>query len=78
MNGLRAEFAAARELAERYRVPGRERALALALKARARLSAAVALDWRVRCVYDTDSDGDCHLCFLKGGCENFTGGPCQP
>lgn len=26
------------------------------------------------CVYDTDGDGNCHLCARKGGCRNF-GGP---
>jgi hypothetical protein len=26
------------------------------------------------CAYDTDKDGDCHLCCSKGGCENI-GGP---
>lgn len=75
MSGLRADFSAAMELAERYRVPGRERALSLALRPRSRLAALLAAECSVRCVYDT---GDCHQCFLRVGCANFTGGPCQP
>ena len=23
------------------------------------------------CPYDTDGDGDCHLCYKVGGCENY-------
>ncbi len=26
------------------------------------------------CIYDTNNDGDCHLCFNKGGCKK-NGGP---
>lgn len=30
--------------------------------------------WAGRCAYDSDGDGDCHLCVNRGGCSAI-GGP---
>lgn len=34
----------------------------------------VATAQRLRCIFDTNSDGDCHNCYKQGGC-NACGGP---
>lgn len=26
---------------------------------------------RIRCIYDTDGDGDCDRCWYRGGCEAY-------